>query len=797
MEAKTHVVIVGGSLAGLMQGIVVKRLGHDVTILEQYQSSTRDGQAAGIVTMEHSQRFLHSHDLLKDHPYAVDCSAVQILGADLKVKHEFQRPMKMSSWNVLYYRLRANFDGHTSQFCPQAPVEAADVGKPVYAQGKRAIQVHLDGDALRLGVEDQLDHTMTAMKADKVIVADGSSSQMRGLLQPQLKHEYAGYVAWRGTVEESNVSEKTRSVFQNKTTLHSTNGGYVALYTIPGESGSLQSGQRLLNYVWYTNIDKDSKTLQEAMTDINGQQHRQTLPIGKMQSKVWDRQRQLAHEILPSSFAELVDKTTQPFISVISDIDVSQPVFFGGKLLFVGDALMPFRPHVACSTNQAALNALLMERLLKGVINLSSWETQVLNYAHATRLQSITWGCWYQIGYLAFFRSEAVYLATLFRQGMRGWFLVVLYVLEYWLSLPEGSESCIRAALLDFEPWYMMQTATTSNMTAEQGSIPLSAGLVTTAVLAVSEGAGQHIREVPPANIGLMLKVRSSMKNPMCTRNNPIQGYIAAEITWIAANTAIKTSVLHFYLSLFYPNRKFRLIAFSLIGLVISFFLGVLLTTFLNCRPLSKTWTPNLPGTCGSLVGNLIGTTVVNVVIDMGIILLPMPLVWNLQMARWRKVALTITFGMGLVVCAITVTRLVIAAKLTANDLTYDLARLAIVSDLEPLLGIIVACAPLFPPTFRSLVGATRKKFSTGSNTSDSKKHIMKGAGSSKFQVLDDSYHLTGISKGRNDTKITSSNSQPESLMDSREMDHREGSKEGQNINVKRGWEVRMGMPAY
>lgn len=138
-----------------------------------------------------------------------------------------------------------------------------------------------------------------------------------------------------------------------------------------------------------------------------------------MQDAVWNKQRALAHRILPQPFAELVDKTTQPFISTISDIGVSQPVFYGGKLLFVGDALMPFRPHVACSTNQAALNAMLVEKLLTGEIDLATWETQVLDYAHATRLRSITWGDWYQVGYYAFFTSKLQHLATLCGQGFR------------------------------------------------------------------------------------------------------------------------------------------------------------------------------------------------------------------------------------------------------------------------------------------------------------------------------------------------------------------------------------------
>ena len=162
----------------------------------------------------------------------------------------------------------------------------------------------------------------------------------------------------------------------------------------------------------------DSSEFQQAMTDTAGRQHHHTIPIGKMRSQVWEKQRKIAHQVLPPPFAELVDKTAQPFISAISDIEVSQAEFFGGKLLFVGDALVPFRPHVACSTNQAALNALLVEQLLVGEISLASWKRQVLDYAHVTRLRSVTWGCWYQVGYLSYFASKVRHLATLCSQSL-------------------------------------------------------------------------------------------------------------------------------------------------------------------------------------------------------------------------------------------------------------------------------------------------------------------------------------------------------------------------------------------
>ena len=47
-----------------MHSIVIKRLGHNVTILKQQLSSTREDQAAGIVTMEHSYSYLTCYDLL-------------------------------------------------------------------------------------------------------------------------------------------------------------------------------------------------------------------------------------------------------------------------------------------------------------------------------------------------------------------------------------------------------------------------------------------------------------------------------------------------------------------------------------------------------------------------------------------------------------------------------------------------------------------------------------------------------------------------------------------------------------
>jgi 2-polyprenyl-6-methoxyphenol hydroxylase-like FAD-dependent oxidoreductase len=146
------------------------------------------------------------------------------------------------------------------------------------------------------------------------------------------------------------------------------------------------------------NCAEDSQEFADVMTDVDGNKHRITLPSGKVDPKKWAKLTAHAHEVLPPPFAEMVQKTSNPFISSINDFDISKPSFFDGKLLFVGDALATFRPHVASSTHQASIDAALLERLMKGEITTQQWEEKVLAFARATTARSNLWGAYYMSG---------------------------------------------------------------------------------------------------------------------------------------------------------------------------------------------------------------------------------------------------------------------------------------------------------------------------------------------------------------------------------------------------------------
>ena len=77
------------------------------------------------------------------------------------------------------------------------------------------------------------------------------------------------------------------------------------------------------------------------------------------------------------------------------------------------------------------------------------------------------------------------------------------------------------------------------------------------------------------------------------------------------------------------------------------YFLSVVLEAFLLCRPVEYNWDKSIAGICANeqLAFFLAGIT--NLIIDLGVIVLPMPILWNLQMAVPRKIAVSTMFGIG------------------------------------------------------------------------------------------------------------------------------------------------------
>lgn len=82
-------------------------------------------------------------------------------------------------------------------------------------------------------------------------------------------------------------------------------------------------------------------------------------------------------------------------------------------------------------------------------------------------------------------------------------------------------------------------------------------------------------------------------------------------------------------------------------GLSCAYMIMVVLEGFLLCTPVEKNWNLLLPGTCADNKVAYLWAAITNLLIDVGIILLPIPVLRKLQMPLSKKLAIGVMFGLG------------------------------------------------------------------------------------------------------------------------------------------------------
>lgn len=119
-------------------------------------------------------------------------------------------------------------------------------------------------------------------------------------------------------------------------------------------------------------------------------------------------------------------------------------------------------------------------------------------------------------------------------------------------------------------------------------------------------------------------------------------------------------------------------------------------------------------------------------------------------------------------VCIVTMIRLALSVQIDLDDFTYDITRIGIVTELEPLLGITIACLPIFPPAIKKLTGHIK---TTNSNTrnvlSNSVARLrLRRAKDSTFKRFNDSVLLTDLENSRTFDHISSPSGRSDSSVE-------------------------------
>ena len=354
-SAKKRATVVGGSLTGLAAGILLRKIGWEVDIFERSPQNLSD-RGAGIVMQDETLELLRLCGAKDDSDVGVTLTYRKYLNANGSVASSDRMPQLMTSWGLLYAWFERSF-----------PAKNYHLGHEFDSvrQGNSSVTSHFKG-----GMETE---------ADLLVAADGFRSSIRGLLLPEIQPEYAGYVAWRGVVPESELSADVLKVFEDNFTFFRMAESHILCYLIPSETGDTGVGQRRLNWVWYWN--RTEAELDPLLTDANGLRRTYAIPPGTLHPEQESRQREIAERVLPPAFKELLRATKEPFVQAIMDLACPQLVF--NRTILMGDASFVIRPHTAASTSKGIANAFALVGELTGKQELSEsldhWQRSELN----------------------------------------------------------------------------------------------------------------------------------------------------------------------------------------------------------------------------------------------------------------------------------------------------------------------------------------------------------------------------------------------------------------------------------
>lgn len=364
---RRRAVIVGGSMGGLFAGLHLLRRGWEVAIHERVPVPL-SGRGAGIVTHAELFQALHSAGLVAGDEIGVPTPGRVVLAKDGSTVARRDLPQILTSWGRMYELLGEAF-----------PEE-------MYRRGQNFIRYEEDGEGITAYFENSY-----PVRCDLLIGADGFRSAVRAQFDPDAQPLYAGYVAWRGMVDESAFSDRARAEMFPYFAFCLPEGEQMLGYPVAGEGNDVQAGNRRYNFVWYRPADVQTE-LPRLLTDRNGVVNDVSIAPNMIRDEVIAEVRDAAQRLLSPQFAELVAKTAQPFLQPIYDLTVDRMA--RGRVALVGDAAFVGRPHCGMGVTKAAQDAAVLAEVLDQTADIPAAldrfdalrcavNTQVVNHARA------------------------------------------------------------------------------------------------------------------------------------------------------------------------------------------------------------------------------------------------------------------------------------------------------------------------------------------------------------------------------------------------------------------------------
>lgn len=337
-----RVVIIGGSMSGLLTGLLLRRNGWNVDIFERVETEL-SGRGAGIVAQPELIQRLRGLGLPTDR-LGVQIASRKILDRQGQVAEQIDCPQVATAWERMYRLLRDAF--------PTAHYHRGR-GLATFSQTPEAVTAHFsDGETV---------------VADVLVGADGLRSTVRGQCAPDVGPRYVGYSAWRALLHERDFPADVHRELFEYMSFGLPPGEQFLGYPVAGPDNDLRTHHRRYNVVWYRPADEATK-LKWLLTDESGVMHAISIPPPLIRREAVAEMREAAERLLAPQFRQIVRLIKEPILQPIYDLESPQMTF--GRVAIVGDAAFVARPHVGAGVSKAADDAAALTDALETEVDV-------------------------------------------------------------------------------------------------------------------------------------------------------------------------------------------------------------------------------------------------------------------------------------------------------------------------------------------------------------------------------------------------------------------------------------------
>jgi 2-polyprenyl-6-methoxyphenol hydroxylase-like FAD-dependent oxidoreductase len=244
MSQQSCALIIGGSIGGLFAAHLLRDIGWDVTVFER-STDNLASRGTGIGGTPALLAVMQRIGIALDSSIWIAIRSRICLDRDGSIAAEAAIPARATGWARIYQALKTSLPSQC------------------YRANMALRQVLQDDLGVTARFEDGSEES-----GDLLVAADGMYSTVRQQVLPLVTPRYAGYVVWRGVLEERETPVEVQAQLFDRTTFCLPDGElFLGLgMPNPGADLDIRPGRRRYYFVWYRPADYE-KTLPQLCTD--------------------------------------------------------------------------------------------------------------------------------------------------------------------------------------------------------------------------------------------------------------------------------------------------------------------------------------------------------------------------------------------------------------------------------------------------------------------------------------------------------------------------------------------------